>query len=177
MVLLKNEGILPLSKDKKIGLVGNLAENKGQMLGAWAINGRDEDCVSILEGMKANFENLKYEACIKDNKVDLDMVKNIADQSEVIVAVVGETKEMAGEETVQLSIQDVVAKRVRPVRELKGFKKVILDNGESKKVEFIIPTKELGYYDNNMNYIVEEGKFKIYVGGSLKECLETEVDL
>jgi len=52
-----------------------------------------------------------------------------------------------------------------------------LEKDESKKIEFIISTKELGYYDNNMNYIVEEGKFKIYVGVSLKECLETEVYL
>jgi len=286
--------------------------------------------------MKANFENLTYEACIKDNKVDLNMVKNIVDQSEVIVAVVGETKEMsgeaasradislpieqeellralvktgkpvvavlvngrplaiswvsehipaileawhggietgnavaeillglynpsgklsvtfpqssgacpcyynhpstgrpggkskftskyldiplepvysfghglsytsyeysnlqaeisenqlkasiivtntgemAGEETVQLYIQDVVAKRVRPVRELKSFKKVTLEKGESKTVEFTLPVSELCYYDNNMKYIIEEGEFKIYMGGSLKECLETKVDL
>ena len=106
-----------------------------------------------------------------------DLRAEILENNLKVSIVVKNTGKMPGEETVQLYIQDVIAKRVRPVRELKGFKKVTLDKGESSRVDFIIPTKELGYYDNNMNYIVEEGKFKIYVGGSLKECLETEVDL
>jgi len=139
MVLLKNECILPLSKDKKIGLVGNLAEAKGQMLGAWAINGRDEDCVSILEGMKERFENLLYEPCIEDNKIDLEKVKNIADNSEIIVAVVGERKEMSGEAAsrADISLPAEQEKLLRVLHETGKTVIAVLVNGRPLAISWV----------------------------------------
>lgn len=118
-------------------------------------------------GHGLNYTNYKYS----------DLQAEISENQLKASIIVTNTGEMIGEETVQLYIQDVVAKRVRPVRELKAFKKVALEKGGSKKVDFTLPISDLGDYDNNMKYIVEDGKFKIYVGGSLKECLETEVNL
>ncbi|WP_297430584.1 glycoside hydrolase family 3 C-terminal domain-containing protein, partial [Clostridium sp.] len=67
------------------------------MLGAWAISGRGEDAISILEGIKNSFSNVEYIACNKDGTVDFQEIKSIAEKSEIIVAVVGETREMSGE--------------------------------------------------------------------------------
>ena len=76
------------------------------------------------------------------------------------------TGDRAGEEVVQLYIQDRFAKIVRPVKELKGFKKINLEPRKSQTVEFTLTDAELGYYDNDGNYFVESGVFGVQVGGS-----------
>lgn len=70
----------------------------------------------------------------------------------------------AGTEVVQLYLQDVAASMVRPVRELKDFRKVTLSPGESAEVNFEICEKDLRFFDEQGRYISESGKFKIYVG-------------
>lgn len=70
----------------------------------------------------------------------------------------------AGTEVVQLYLQDVAASMVRPVRELKDFRKVTLSPGESVEVNFEICEKDLRFFDEQGRYIAESGKFKIYVG-------------
>jgi len=71
-----------------------------------------------------------------------------------------------GEEVVQLYIQDVSASYARPVKELKGFKKVMIATGETKEIEFVLTKAELGYYFPNGNYVVEPGRFNVFVGGN-----------
>ena len=80
-----------------------------------------------------------------------------------------------GEEIVQLYIQDKVASIVRPVKELKGFKKINLKSGESKTIEFILTDKELGFYNANGTFIVEPGEFNIMIGASSKDIKLQEV--
>ena len=80
-----------------------------------------------------------------------------------------------GEEIVQLYIQDKVASVVRPVKELKGFKKINLKTGESKTIEFILTDKELGFYNANGTFIVEPGEFNIMIGASSKDIKLQEV--
>lgn len=82
-----------------------------------------------------------------------------------------------GEEVVQCYVQDVVAKRVRPVRQLKGFEKVSLKAGETKVVNFNISFAELQYYDWNMNEVPCEGVLKIYAGGDSRAELAGEIVL
>ena len=72
----------------------------------------------------------------------------------------------SGDEVVQLYIQDVAASVTRPVRELKGFRRVFLKAGDRIRVEFVVSPKELGFYDRDMKFTVEPGEFKIYVGNS-----------
>ncbi len=79
------------------------------------------------------------------------------------------TGKVAGEETVQLYVNDVLASRVRPVRELKGFKKVWLEAGEEKTVTVEVKVCDLGFYDVQMNYVVEPGEFKLWMGHD-SEC-------
>jgi beta-glucosidase len=82
-----------------------------------------------------------------------------------------------GKEVVQLYIHDVVASLARPVKELKGFELVELKKGETKTVTLTLTEKELGFFDNNGNYLVESGTFKIMVGGSSDKGLEGSFEL
>jgi beta-glucosidase len=70
----------------------------------------------------------------------------------------------AGTEVAQLYIRDVAASvGPRPVRELKGFQKVLLQPGESRDVTFTLSDKELGYYDTKGIWLVEPGKFQVWI--------------
>lgn len=329
MVLLKNDGVLPLGKEKKIGIIGELASDRGEMTGAWAIGASVDDCISLTDACDARGIPYTYS---KDGKNVLKM----AIESDVLIAVIGERKDesgeaasrasitlkpedeellkglhtfgkpvvvilfngrplaipqlnetasaileawhpgveagnalldilygevnpsgkltttfpyttgqcpmyyahintgrpggkskftskyldtplepvypfgyglsytsyeysglkvektekafrisaevkntgdRAGDEIVQCYVQDVVAKRVRPVKELKDFAKVSLEPGEEKEVVFEIPFEKLGYYDREMNYVVEPGLFRFYVGGNSRDTLTAEAEL
>lgn len=74
----------------------------------------------------------------------------------------------AGSEVVQLYVKDLLASVSRPVIELKGFQKVSLKPGESKQLSIEVPVKELQFLDENMNWTVEKGTYRIMVGNSSK---------
>lgn len=82
-----------------------------------------------------------------------------------------------GKEVAQLYIQDVAASLARPIKELKGFELIDLKKGETKTVTFALTDKELGFFDNDGNYLVEAGIFKIMVGGSSDKGLESSFEL
>lgn len=71
-----------------------------------------------------------------------------------------------GDEVVQFYIRDMVASATRPVKELKGFKRISLAAGEIAKVTFELPVNMLAYYDHNMDYVVDGGEIKLMVGSS-----------
>ena len=71
-----------------------------------------------------------------------------------------------GDEIVQLYIRDVAASRVRPVKELKGFKRVTLQPGERRTLTFKLTSAELGFYNTEMRFVVEPGAFKVMAGRS-----------
>ncbi|MBL7880448.1 MAG: beta-glucosidase BglX [Chryseobacterium gambrini] len=87
------------------------------------------------------------------------------------------TGKYEGKEVAQLYIQDESASVARPVKELKGFQIVELKSGESKKITFNLTEKELGFYDNSGNFIVEEGAFKVMVGGNSESLISDEFGL
>lgn len=338
IVLLKNEkGILPLNKEIKISLVGTLAAEKSEVCGAWAMAFHQEDCVSVLEGLRNSGADVTYYPCGgPEDAVNQEEIKKACMDGEVIVAVVGETASMSGEasskadtalpgqqrkmlemllesgkplvtilmngrplalgweaehlpvivegwhlgiqsgnalasvifgetnpsaklsasipyvtgqcpiyynhlstgrpgsnskftsryldapfdaaypfgyglsyttyeykdlhikdkvdeleitvsvkntgnrkgtEIVQLYMQDVTASLVRPVKELKGFVKIKLESEQEQQVVFHLKKKEMGFYNNQAEYVLEDGKFRIYVGGNSKECLCEEVEI
>ncbi len=86
-----------------------------------------------------------------------------AETLEVTVSIKN-TGDRAGEEVVQLYIQDKVGSLTRPVRELKRFKRVKLNKGETKTVSFSIAAKDLEFVNNTMKSVLESGEFNIYVG-------------
>jgi beta-glucosidase len=66
-------------------------------------------------------------------------------------------------------IRDCVSSVTRPVKELKGFRKVFLQPGESTYVSMEITPESLAFYDVNMKYLVEPGDFDIQVGNSSRD--------
>jgi len=74
-----------------------------------------------------------------------------------------------GDEIVQLYIHDSVASLTRPVKELKGFKRISLKAKESAVVTFSLSVNQLGFYNTDMNYVVEPGKFEVMVGSSSQD--------
>lgn len=81
----------------------------------------------------------------------------------VIVKNVGE---YAGAETLQLYIQDVTASVTRPVKELKGFRKIYLEKGESRKVSFEVNEEMLRFVRADGTIGSEPGLFRIWIGNS-----------
>jgi beta-glucosidase len=74
------------------------------------------------------------------------------------------TGSRAGTETVQLYIRALAASAgTRPVRELKGFQKILLQPGESHDVVFNLSVNDLGYYDTKGNWLVEPGKYQLWL--------------
>jgi beta-glucosidase len=71
---------------------------------------------------------------------------------------------------VQLYIRDLVSSVTRPVKELKGFKKVRLEPGKKTAVALDITPASLSFYDVNMKYVVEPGDFEIMVGNSSRDA-------
>jgi beta-glucosidase len=77
-----------------------------------------------------------------------------------------------GDEVVQLYIRDVAASMTRPVKELKGFKRVTLRPGEKIRVEFALTARELGFWNREMRFAVEPGEFKVMVGANSEDLTE-----
>ncbi|HUB52392.1 MAG TPA: glycoside hydrolase family 3 C-terminal domain-containing protein, partial [Terracidiphilus sp.] len=82
-----------------------------------------------------------------------------------------------GAEVVQLYIRDLVSSATRPVKELKGFKKVSLQPGETTTVAIDITPGSLRFWDVNMKYVVEPGEFEIMVGTSSRDKDLTKLKL
>ena len=76
---------------------------------------------------------------------------------------------MAGDEVVQLYIRDVLATVARPVMELKGFQRILLQPNESRDVLFNLGPEHLRMLDRDMKWIVEPGAFRLMIGASSKD--------
>ncbi|WP_417368129.1 beta-glucosidase BglX [Flavobacterium beibuense] len=122
-------------------------------------------------GHGLSYTTFKY-GTIKLNK------KTYAKGEPVKVSVeVTNTGDYDGKEVVQLYIRDIAASLSRPVKELKGFELVPLKKGETKTVTFTLTDKELGFFNNEGEYLVEPGTFKVFVGTSSADNQETEFEL
>ena len=82
----------------------------------------------------------------------------------------------AGDEIVQCYFRDPVARRVRPVRKLAAFEKAALRPGESRRIAFDIPKAAFGYYDQDMNFVIDDGLIEIHIGGNVRDTLQANVD-
>jgi beta-glucosidase len=94
--------------------------------------------------------------------------------SDTLVAsvTVANTGTREGTEVVQLYVRDEVASVTRPVRELKGFRRVPLKPGEARAVELRVPVRELGIWRSGTTFVVEPGTFRVFVGPNSAEGLE-----
>lgn len=102
---------------------------------------------------------------------DLELsAKELAPAEDLVVSCrVTNTGERAGDEVVQLYVRDHFASRVRPVKELKGFKRVHLEPGESRVVRFRLHSDQLAFIDVDGNLVVEPGEFTVMIGSSSED--------
>ncbi len=91
-------------------------------------------------------------------------------ESTRVLTDVTNTGQREGTEVVQMYIRDLVSSVTRPIKELKGFQKVLLRPGETKIVALDITPEHLAFYDVNMNYVVEPGEFAILLGNSSRDA-------
>ena len=92
------------------------------------------------------------------------------EEGKVVVSVdVENISNREGDEVVQLYIHDAVASVARPIKELKGFKRITLKPGEKKTVTFTLTLDDLAFYDINMRRVVEPGVFEVMVGSSSED--------
>ncbi len=114
---------------------------------------------------------LSYSHFTYSNLVLSDSTLKPGDTLQVKVTITNDG-EYDGEEVVQLYINDVTASLVRPVKELKGFQKVLLKKGASRIIQFTLTGKELSFFDAAGNSVLEAGSFDIFAGGNSRDVLK-----
>ncbi|MTI21327.1 beta-glucosidase BglX [Fulvivirga sp. RKSG066] len=87
------------------------------------------------------------------------------------------TSDVDGEEVVQLYIRDLVGTITRPVKELKGFKKVMIPAGGSIEVEFTVDPEMLAYYKGDLKYGAEPGDFELFIGTNARDTQSVQFEL
>ena len=107
----------------------------------------------------------------------LDKSEILANGSVKASVDVTNTGKRTGDEVVQLYIHDVAATITRPVKELKGFKRVTLSPGQKQRVEFTLTPKELAFLGRDMKPIVEPGEFTVYIGTSSDSGLQSTFEV
>jgi beta-glucosidase len=112
------------------------------------------------------YSNLQLSSSVMDKKGSITCTLSVKN-----------TGKIDGSEIVQLYIRDVAASYVRPIKELKAFKKIELKAGESKVVSFSLTPAMLSYYDPEGKTLLESGNFKVFVGKNSADLLESQFTL
>ncbi len=103
---------------------------------------------------------------------------SIGPQGRTTVSVdVANSGAVRGDEVVQLYIRDEVSSVTRPIKELRGFRRITLNPGETKTVEFSLGPDELSFLNRDMHRVVEPGAFTIMVGGNSVDLTSTKLDV
>ncbi|MFO7998250.1 MAG: glycoside hydrolase family 3 C-terminal domain-containing protein, partial [Bacteroidales bacterium] len=87
------------------------------------------------------------------------------------------TGDVAGEEVVQLYTRDLVGSITRPVKELRGFSKIMLQAGESKELVFTLSSDDLAFYNGDLEFAAEPGDFQLFIGGNSEEVKQAAFSL
>ena len=113
------------------------------------------------------------------NYSDIVLSRNSIKAAEALTATVTVTNSGAvtGKEVVQLYTRDMVGSITRPVKELKGFQKIELKAGESKKISFTVNASDLKFYNYDLKYVAEPGDFKLFIGGNSRDVKEADFKL
>ncbi|MFQ3535119.1 MAG: glycoside hydrolase family 3 N-terminal domain-containing protein [Aggregatilineales bacterium] len=114
-------------------------------------------------GHGLSYTRFKY----SDLSIDLAQVR--PDQCVKIAFTLTNIGERAGDEVVQLYVGDPAASVTRPIKLLKGFKRVTLQPSESKRITFTLDVRHLAFYDRAMRYVVEPGEIVVSIGASSED--------
>ncbi|MFA6127278.1 MAG: glycoside hydrolase family 3 N-terminal domain-containing protein [Bacteroidales bacterium] len=122
-------------------------------------------------GFGLSYTNFKYS--------DLTLSSSTISATDTLLVrvTVSNTGTVDGEEVVQLYVRDLVGSVTRPVKELKGFKKLMFKAGESQQVTFKLSTDDLRFYTADLTFAAEPGMFRVMVGTSSVEYLENGFEL
>jgi len=109
---------------------------------------------------------------------DISVSKNTltGDDTLSVAITLTNSGKFAGEEVVQLYISDPVASLSRPVKELKGFQKILLKPGEKRTVEFTVTTDDLKFFNSDLVYDWEPGEFIIHIGPNSRDVQSIAVN-
>lgn len=97
---------------------------------------------------------------------------SLDDQVEISIDIKN-TGSCAGDEVIQLYLNDVQSEITRPVKELKGFKRITLEPGQKKTITFVLSILQLGFYNKDMKFVVEPGNIKVMLGNSSENIIST----
>ncbi|MEO6723354.1 MAG: beta-glucosidase BglX [Ferruginibacter sp.] len=122
-------------------------------------------------GYGLSYTNFTY------SNVELSRSSIHSNESLIATVTVTNSGAVTGKEVVQLYIRDLVGSSTRPVKELKGFQKIELKPGESKRVAFSISSNDLKFYNYDLKYVAEPGDFKIFIGGNSRDVKEADFKL
>lgn len=147
MVLLKNEReTLPLGKDtRSIAVIGQLADSQKDVLGSWTGDGREEDAVTLLAGIKAKVSPSTKVAYAKGCEVNDDSIAGIAEavrvarEADVAIVAVGESADMTGEASSRSSL-DLPGRQLDLLKAIQATGKptvVVLMNGRPLTINWI----------------------------------------
>src|SRR4029077_13899002 len=87
------------------------------------------------------------------------------------------TGSVRGDEVAQLYIRQDVSSVTRPEKELRGFRRISLNPGETKTVEFTLGPEELSYLNRDMRRVVEAGAFEVMAGGNSVDLISTNLNV
>lgn len=105
---------------------------------------------------------------------DFQAPENLDKEKPLKVSVrVRNTGKVAGDEVVQVYMHDELASVARPLKELVAFKRVTLNPGESKVVELEVPYRSFHMWDQDMNFVVEEGWFEVWIGRNAEDVVDS----
>ena len=113
----------------------------------------------------------------KYTKLYLNKHKISENETITVMVKIENQSNYAGYEVVQLYIQDIYGSVVRPVKELKAFKKEYFKPHEIKYVKFDISIDMLKFWNDKLDYVAEPGQFKVFVGGDSVNVLEDKFEL
>ncbi len=146
IVLLRNENVLPLSKEvKKLAVLGPLAADKDNLIGFWSAAGEGQHCVSLLEGIKNKLgdevELLSAKGCdiTGNDKSGFDQALQMARQADAVIVAIGESREMSGEAAskVDISLPGVQEDLVKALLQTNKPLVVVLMNGRPLTIPWL----------------------------------------
>jgi len=161
-------GKLPISFPRSVGQIPDYYDHKPSRNRSYLFAGR-EPIYPFGFGLsytQFRFDNLRIEP------------KTIAPGGSAKVSIdITNTGSRAGDEVAQMYIHQRVASRTRPVKQLRGFKRIRLEPGQKMTIEFPISPADLSLIDVNMNRVVEPGTFDVMVGPSSVETSSVALEV
>ncbi len=158
-------GKLPISYPRHVGQLQIFYNHKPSGMKSHIYGNYVSEKVTPLYsfGHGLSFTTFEYkDLSIKQNQVTQ------GDTLEITMTITNSGK-VKGDEVIQLYIRDEYASIPRPVKELKGYVRLPLDPGISKKVTFNLPVDQLAFYDKDINLVLEPGRIFVMIGSSSKD--------